>query len=47
MVVCRRTHTQARDVMLKALMFFAVLLSAVGIAIALFIEEDETASKTA
>ncbi|KAG2445268.1 hypothetical protein HYH02_008735 [Chlamydomonas schloesseri] len=38
---------KARDLMLKALMFFSVLLSCVGISIALFIEDDEWASKTA
>ncbi|KAG2501967.1 hypothetical protein HYH03_000463 [Edaphochlamys debaryana] len=38
---------RARDFMLKALMFFTVVLSSVGIVIALFIEDDEKASKLA
>ncbi|GLC44702.1 hypothetical protein PLESTB_000972900 [Pleodorina starrii] len=35
---------KARDLMLKALLFFTLLISGAGIAIALFVEKDSTAS---
>ncbi|KXZ51988.1 hypothetical protein GPECTOR_10g1010 [Gonium pectorale] len=38
---------KARDLMLRAFMFFAVILSSVGIVIALFVEEDSVASTVA